>query len=206
MAQQTLTVIGADDPLGEAVVREALVRGLRVRATAPLPRRVPRLSPELEVLRAESGSQEDLEPAVRGADGVVLALTPQLVHDATMLATDAAIAVVRAMRAVGAQRLVGVSSTELSDSSRLWGPLRRRLHHGGLQDLRRLERLLAGSGLDWTVLRAGRTTDLLGTREQVVGSALEQGDRTLPREDLARALVDQALAEGREPRILTVTA
>lgn len=206
MAQQTLTVIGADDPLGEAVVREALVRGLRVRATAPLPRRVTRLSPELEVLRAESGSQEDLEPAVRGADGVVLALTPQLVHDATMLATDAAIAAVRAMRAVGAQRLVGVSSTELSDSSRLWGPLRRRLHHGGLQDLRRLERLLAGSGLDWTVLRAGRTTDLLGTREQVVGSALEQGDRTLPREDLARALVDQALAEGREPRILTVTA
>ncbi|MCT1384775.1 NAD(P)H-binding protein [Brachybacterium sp. p3-SID1565] len=206
MAQQTLAVIGADDPLGEAVVREALVRGLRVLATAPLPRRVPRLSPELEVLRAESGSQEDLEPAVRGADGVVLALTPQLVHDATMLATDAAIAAVRAMRAVGAQRLVGVSSTQLSDSSRLWGPLRRRLHHGGLQDLRRLERLLAGSGLDWTVLRAGRTTDLLGTREQVVGSSLEHGDRTLPREDLARALVDQALAEGREPRILTVTA
>lgn len=206
MAQQTLTVIGADDPLGEAVVREALVRGLHVRATAPLPRRVPRLSPELEVLRAECGSQEDLEPAVQGADAVILALTPQLGIDPTMLATDAAIAAVRAMRTAGVHRLVGVSSTELSDASRLRGPLLRRLHHGGLQDLRRLERLLSGSGLDWTVLRSGRTTDLLGTREQTVGSAHEEASRALPREDLARALVDQALAPGSEPRILTVSA
>ncbi|MCT2177604.1 NAD(P)H-binding protein [Brachybacterium muris] len=205
MAFKTLTVIGADDLLGEAVVREALVRGLRVRGTAPLPQRVPRLSPEFEVLRAEAGSQDDLEPAVKGADAVVLALTPQLVADPTMQATDAAIAAVRAMRAAGVERLVAVSSIELADPARVLGPLRRRLHHGGLQDLRRLERLLAGSGLDWTVLRAGRPTDLLGTREQSVGTRHDEGSRALPREDLARALVDQALTGGSEPRVLTVT-
>lgn len=206
MAERTITVIGADDLLGEAVVREALVRGLRVRATAPLPDRVPRLSPALEVVRAESGSQDDLAPAVAGSDAVVLGLTPQLIVDPTMLATDAVIATVRAMRDAGVQRLVAVSSTELEDPSPVRGPFLRRLHHGGLEDLRRLERLMLGSGVDWTVLRAGRPTDLLGTRQQSVLTGPADTGRSLPREDLARALVDQALVPGSEPRVLNVVA
>lgn len=88
----------------------------------------------------------------------------------------------------------------------LLAPVHDRLHHGGLQDLRRLERLLASSGLDWTVLRAGQLVDLLGTREQRVVPVETGASRTLAREDLARALVDQALRPGEEPRVLAVTA
>lgn len=206
-------MIGADDPLGEAVVREALVRGCSVRATAPLPDRVPRLSPALQVLRAQSEVQEELVPAVRGADAVVLALSPQLGAEASMLATESAIATVRALREAGVRRLVAVSSTEVAGPTaapvalrRVLGPVHHRLHHGGLQDLRRLEHLLAGSGLDWTVLRSGRLTDLLGTGEHALVPAHEDGSRTIAREDLARALVDQALSPGQDPRVLAVRA
>lgn len=204
MAQRSITVIGADDELGEAVVREALVRGLHVTATAAAPERVPTFSPALQVQRARSDSQEELEPAVRGCDAVVLGLSPRLDRDPSMRATDTAIAAVRAMRAAGVSRLVAVSSTELTDSSRLRGPLRRGLHRGGLQDLVRLERLLEGSGVDWTVLRSGRLTDLLGTRTPQVQQVQDVAVSPVPRDDLARALVDQALVAGSDPRVLAV--
>lgn len=211
MTTSGITVIGADDPLGEAVIREALVRGLEVVATAPLPDRVPRLSPALRLVRAEPHAQEDLAPAIAGTGTVVLALSPRPDGEPTMRRTDATLATVRAMREVGAHRLVAASSIELGGAAAtglrgLTAPVRRRRHHGGLQDLRRLEQLLTGSGTDWTVLRAGTLTDLLGTRrQQVVG--LEHGAAgRIAREDLAHALVDQAQRQGTAERVLAVTA
>src|SRR5690625_1220189 len=213
MTSSSITVIGADDPLGEAVVREALVRGLLVQATAVHPEQLPRLSPTLRVVRAQPAVQHELVPAISGTDAVVLGLSPLLGAEPTMRVTDAAIATVRAMREAGVRRLTAASSLDLAGPSAapsalrsLLAPVHQRLHHGGMQDLRRLERLLAGSGLDWTVLRAGQLVDLLGTREQRI-VPLEDGARgTLAREDLARALVDQALRPGQEPRVQAVTA
>jgi putative NADH-flavin reductase len=212
----TVTVIGADDPLGEAVMREALVRGLAVQATAARAEQIPRLSPRLQLHTADPQDQSSLLPAVDGADAVVLGLTPQTTGAPSMRLTDTVIALVRAMREVGAQRLVAASSLELGGrapetgatalarslarSARRVGP------RGGLQDLQRLEQLCAGSGLDWTVLRAGSLTDLLGTKRARSVALAEGGDAQLAREDLACALLDQALRPGRRPRLAAVTA
>lgn len=213
MESSSITVIGADDPLGEAVVREALIRGLSVRATAPSPERLPTLSRELTVVRARPGAQHELTPAIAGAAAVVLGLSPQLGAEPTMRITDAAIATARAMREAGVRRLTAASSIDLAGPSAapaalrsLLSPVHDRLHHGGIQDLRRLEQLLAGSGLDWTVLRAGTLVELLGTKQQRVVTVEDGVSRTLAREDLARALLDQALQPGAEPRLLAVTA
>lgn len=213
MTRRSITVIGADDPLGEAVVREALVRGLSVRATTPRPHQFPTLSRELAVVRARPEAQHELTPAITGADAVVLGLSPQLGAEPTMRITDAAIATARAMREAGVRRLTAASSIDLAGPSAaptalrsLLTPLHDRLHHGGLQDLRRLEQLLAGSGLDWTVLRVGALVELLGTREQRTAPVAEGASRSVAREDLAHALLDQALHPGTEPRLLAVTA
>src|SRR5690625_3241849 len=155
MTSSSITVIGADDPLGEAVVGEALVRGLLVQATAVHPEQLPRLSPTLRVVRARPAVQHELVPAISGTDAVVLGLSPRLGSEPTMRVTDAAIATARAMRAAGVPRLMAASSLDLAGPSAapnalrsLLAPVHDRLHHGGLQDLRRLERLLASSGLD----------------------------------------------------------
>ena len=213
MTSSSITVIGADDPLGEAVVREALVRGMPVHATAVRPEQLPTLSRELNVVRARPAVQHELVPAISGTDAVVLGLSPLLGAEPTMRVTDAAIATVRAMREAGVRRLTAASSLDLAGPSAvpsalrsLLAPVHQRLHHGGMQDLRRLERLLAGSGLDWTVLRAGQLVDLLGTREQRIVPLEDGASGTLAREDLARALVDQALRPGQEPRVQAVTA
>lgn len=213
MTSSSITVIGADDPLGEAVMREALVRGLSVHATARRPEQLPTLSRALRVVEARPSAQHELGPAISGSGAVVLGLSPQLDAEPTMRVTDAAIATARAMREAGVQRLAAASSLDLAGPSTvpsalrsLLGPVHDRLHHGGLQDLRRLERLLAGSGLDWTVLRTGTLVDLLGTKQQRVVPLARGASRTLARDDLARALVDQALRPGGEPRVAAVTA
>lgn len=237
MTQSRITVVGADDPLGEAVVREALVRGLQVTATAQQPDRLPRLSPDLQLVAARPDAQAEIAAAVRGSDAAVLALSPLPGAEPTMRLTDATIATVRALRAESVPRLVAASSTELSTASRAGtsisvadadaepagaflriahrstgqlraalAPIRRRRHHGGLQDLRRLELLLAGSGLDWTVLRVGALTDLLGTKRLQVVPAADGGSPSIAREDLAHALLDQAVRPGQEPRLCAIRA
>lgn len=130
-----------------------------------------------------------------------------------MRLTEAAIAMARAMREAGIRRVTAASSIDLAGPSAapaalrsLLAPLHDRLHHGGLQDLRRLEQLMAGSGLDWTVLRAGALVELLGTREQRTGPVAEGASRSVAREDLAHALLDQTLHPGTEPRLLAVSA
>jgi nucleoside-diphosphate-sugar epimerase len=212
----TLTVIGADDPLGEAVMREALVRGLAVRATAAHAELIPRLSPRLQVRSADPRNQQSLLRAVDGADAVVLGLTPQTAGAPTMRMTDTVIALVRAMREARTTRLVVPSSLDLGGHAAEGGAAgrarslarsaRRIGPRGGLRDLERLERLCEGSGMDWTVLRAGSLTDLLGTRRAHCVPLTVGGDAQLAREDLACALLDQALQPGHRPRVAAVTA
>lgn len=212
MTPSRVTVIGADSPLGEAVLREVLVRGLEVTASATRPERVARISPSLRVLRADHLVQDELRTTVEGADAVVLGLTPALGAEPTMERTNTTIALVRAMRQAGVRRLVAASHIDV-DGPRsgaaalrgLLGPVRERRWNGGLADLRRMEMLLDRSGLSTAVLRAGRLVDLLGTGVYRLVAPEEATGGRLPREDLARALVDQALASDAVTGVRAVT-
>ncbi|MFC0676038.1 NAD(P)H-binding protein [Brachybacterium hainanense] len=195
-----LVVIGADDQLGEAVMREAVVRGLAVTATAADPAAVARFTRDLEVRGAAPSSEDELAAAVAGADAVVLGHGTELGSEPTMSRTDTTIALVRALRAVGVGRLVAASHVDLDGPARApralrgaLAPLRRLAGGGSIADLRRMELLLETSGLRTTVLRAGRIIDLLGSKAYRLVPPEEAGAAPLPREDLARALVDQAL-------------
>lgn len=206
MTPAHLTVIGADEELGEAVVREALVRGLTVTATAADPSRIARITADLRILAADPRSAEDLHRAITrhraidGSDAVVLGIGPDTGNEPTMSRTEATIAAVRAMRRADVDRLVAASHADLGGPSmvppRLRGPLvplHRRLERGSLADMRRMEVLLESSGLRTTVLRSGRLVDLLGSKAYRLATPQEALASPLPREDLARAMVDQSL-------------
>ncbi|MFE5777404.1 NAD(P)-dependent oxidoreductase [Brachybacterium sp. NPDC056505] len=223
-----IAVFGADGLLGEAVARDALLRSLEVVSAAEDPSRPARISPAQMLVRIDPGDPVGLLDALEGADAVVLALDPDTAAagrsaDAGPGADDVdlVMSVIRGMRRRHVPRLVASSSLALHgdpasprvDRSlrRVLGELGRELRGAADQtararDLRRCEMLVAGSGLDWTLLRAGRLTDLLGTRSprlvRADGAAADPQDprtRAIPREDLARALVDQALVAG-DPR------
>jgi uncharacterized protein YbjT (DUF2867 family) len=215
-ASPRIVVIGADGLLGEAVARDALLRSLEVVSAAEDPSRLARLSPGQLLVEIDPGDPVGLLDALSGASAVILALEPEPTseprrHDLADLVT----AVVRGMRRTGATRLVASSTLALrgdaADPRTDLGIRRglraaaRELRGAGelsahVRDLRRCEMLLDGSGMDWTVLRAERLTDLLGTRAPrlLAPEAAAEGPRAraVPREDLARALVDQALTTG----------
>lgn len=211
-----IAVPHADTLLGEAVTRDVLLRGLDVLSIAEDAGRVARISPTQRILAADVRG-EDLSGAFEDVDTVVLPLAPD--GDRVAVPTDAELVtgVVRSMRRAGIRRVVASSSLDLTGAAADpvlgsgLGSLGRssgRTRH--LLDLRHCEMLLAGSGADWTVLRAGRLTELLGTRSPTLLRAdAGQADpraRRIPREDLARALVDAALAPGSAPRVRAVAS
>jgi uncharacterized protein YbjT (DUF2867 family) len=229
-ARPRIAVFGADGLLGEAVARDALLRSLEVVSAAEDPSRLAHISPAQMLVRIDPGDPVGLLEALEGADAVILALDPDSPvaggsaagsAGAGAGAVDLVTSVIRGMRRRHVPRLVASSSLALHgdpaaprvDRSlrRVLGEIGRELRGAPDQgaharELRRCEMLVAGSGLDWTLLRSGRLTDLLGTRSprlvRADGAAADPQDprtRAIPREDLARALVDQALVAG-DPR------
>ena len=121
-------------------------------------------------------------PAVAGADAVLSAIGP---HGSgpTTVSQDSAAAIIAAMHAAGARRLIIVSGSVVTDVGddpflRLVKPLVRRtqLRHV-CADMRRAEDEVRSSGLDWTIMRPPRLTD-----KAAAGTYRTAIDRNLPRE------------------------
>jgi nucleoside-diphosphate-sugar epimerase len=210
----SLAVVGADRPLGEAVLHEAL--GTPVLALAQDPGRVPRLTPSHRVPGPAPRDEAGYAEVLTDVRSVVLALEA----DGTTELAGEVTEVLRGARRAGVSRVVACSSAHLrgpaSDprppsglaATRAGALTRSRAQTQQLLDLRHCEMLLAGSGLDWTVVRTGPLTDLMGLGSQDVvaaGSApAKEADRPVSREDLAAVLLAQARRAGGEPRVLTL--
>jgi uncharacterized protein YbjT (DUF2867 family) len=120
---------------------------------------------------------EVLEPALAGTDGVLSGLGPHSTADAGIASRGSA-ALVEAMRATGARRIVVVSAAPVGTVPRpgrpdppahdpgdgfvmrhLGAPVARVALRRVFADLARMEDVVTGSGLDWTVVRPPRLTD-----------------------------------------------
>ena len=204
-----ITVFGATGGTGACLLRQALAAGHRVTAVVRDPARLalpgqplasqpaghesaerePRSArtataapPRLEVITADVMDPAAIGPAVAGADAVLSAIGP---HGSgpTAVSQDSAAAIIAAMHAAGARRLIVVSGSVVTDVGddpflRLVKPLvRRTLLRHVCADMRRAEDEVRGSGLDWTIMRPPRLTD-----KAAAGTYRTAIDRNLPRE------------------------
>jgi putative NADH-flavin reductase len=116
----------------------------------------------LTVVRADVTDADAVSAAIAGADAVLSTLGVRYTRAPVTVYSTGTAHIVAGMRAHGVRRLAVVSSGMVA-ARRPSGPLLQRrlldplLRHGPgrtvYQDMIRMERLLAGSGLDWTVLR-----------------------------------------------------
>lgn len=197
-----LVVFGASGATGRHVVDLAARAGWSVRAVA-------RSEPQRELRRgadeAVVGDPTDPDAvgkAVNGADAVAVCLgisrrtrSPfaPLVSPPDLTSRSVA-AIVQAMQRAGVRRIVYVSAFGAGDSgSRIpwWGRAFLRLSQvrHSMADHTRSERLLSGSGLEWTALRPMLLDDApcdLPAREMRPGDSLLA---RLSRESLARTIV-----------------
>ena len=172
-----LTIFAATGGVGRQLLRQAVAAGHDVTAVVRNPAKL--AGEPVRVVTADLAAADPatLESAVRGADAVLSALGPHSNADAGIAGPGTA-AIVAAMQATQVRRIVVVSAAPVATVPSPGRPnppkhdpgdgfFMRHLftHVAGAMfgkvyaDLAQMEDVLAGSGLDWTVVRPPQLTD-----------------------------------------------
>jgi uncharacterized protein YbjT (DUF2867 family) len=195
-----LLVVGATGGLGREVVAAASARG---HVTVALARRVPEapFPADVEITRGDVLDPSSLTAAVSNSDAVICVLgTPSPRRPSTLL-RDGTQNLVDAMAQAGVRRLVCVTLLGIGESAANTSVFYRqavlRFLAPMVPDKQAQERVVRGSGLDWTLVRPPR---FAGGKPRGGVRVIRDGERGrlghVVRADLARFLAECA-TEGR---------
>ncbi|MGW0485252.1 NAD(P)-dependent oxidoreductase [Nonomuraea sp. NPDC003214] len=186
-----LVVFGASGGTGRELVERARAAGHHVTAVVRT-RRDP-----ADTVVAGLFDAAPLVPVLAGHDAVLSALGPRG-RAAAPVCSAAVTAIQEAMTAAGVRRIVAVSAQPVlrgGAGEPMWHrltvrPLLRAIYRDVYRDLERMEGVLAAGDTDWTVLRPPYLTDdpPSGRYRTAVDAGVPGW--SLPRGDLARAMLD----------------
>lgn len=192
-----LTIFGGTGGTGGQLIHAALDAGHTVTAPARDPSRIRAAHQQLRTTRADVLDPPSLDGTVDGADAVLSALGAASGKEPTTVYSTGTANVLDAMRRAGVRRFIGVTAlpvtprAEVSVLERLVVyPILYRFFGAGYADMARMEQLLRGSDVDWTVVRPPRLTNgpATGHYRTSLNRHLPRG-RTLSRADLAAAML-----------------
>jgi uncharacterized protein YbjT (DUF2867 family) len=188
-----LTIFAATGRIGREAVEQAMAAAHDVTAVVRNPAKLPR---EVRIVRADLGTPDPaaLESAVEGADAVLSCLGPRSMAEVG-IASQGTRAIVRAMQAAGARRIVVVSAAPIGTVPspdrpkppkhdpgdgffiRLVSPILKTALRRPYADLALMEDIVRDSGLDWTVIRPPRLTNkpLTATYRTAYGQNVRRG-------------------------------
>ncbi|MDP9796047.1 putative NADH-flavin reductase [Catenuloplanes nepalensis] len=208
-----LTVLGATGGTGVQVLRRAAAAGHDVTAVVRDPSRLPSDLSGLTVVTANAMDPDAIGDAISGRDAVVSAMGPREGRAPTTVCADSAAAIVTAMRRHGVRRLAVVSNSGMHVDNQdgpftryVVKPILKRVLAHAYADMRRMEDLVAATGLDWTIVRPPMLTDgaHTGRYRTELGRNVRGGNR-ISRADLADALL-RCLADPRTVRTTVAVA
>ncbi len=202
-----LTIFAATGGIGRHLLDQALAAGDEVTAVARNPGKLPgqALAVTADLAAPDPAA---LESAVEGADAVLSGLGPRSKADAG-IASRGTRAIVAAMQAAGARRLVVVSAAPVGTvpspghpnppkhdpgdafwMRHVFAHVAKALYREHYADLALMEDLLRDSGLDWTIIRPPKLTDkpLTGIYRTAYGQNLP-GGWSVPRADVAQYML-----------------
>lgn len=203
-----IVIFGANGQTGRLLTGEALVAGHRVVAVTRRPDDFPLSGAGLTVAGVDVHDEDAVAQVVAGADAVLSTLGVSFTREPVDTYSVGAGNIVAAMRAAGVRRLIVVSSTAVYPTRRSRNQLALRVLEPIItrtigktvyDDMRRMEKIVRGSDLDWTVVRPSGLFDLPGPTEYHAGEVDPIGGFTA-RIDLAHyllALADDAATVGR---------
>jgi putative NADH-flavin reductase len=210
-----IALFGANGQTGRLATGLALERGHEVLAVTRRPQEFPLNGPGLTVVGADVRDANAVRPVVAAADAVVSTLGVTFTKEQVDTYSVGTANVVAAMQATRKRRLIVVSSTAAYPTRRSGSPLSLRLVEPIItrtigktvyDDIRRMEDVVRGSGLDWTIVRPSGLFDLPNTTDYVRGDVDPVGAFTA-RVDLADYLVSLAAdaATARQTVIVSTT-
>lgn len=196
-----IVIFGANGATGRLLTRRALDAGHTVVAVTRHPGQFPITGTALTVAEADVRDAAAVRAVIDGADAVLSTLGVTFTMDPVDTYSVGVGNVVAAMRATGVDRLAVVSSTAIADypgrtdtpfALRVVQPVISRIFGKTLYaDMRRMEDIVAGSGLNWTIVRPSGLFDLAGVTEYIAGRRDPVGAFT-SRTDLADYLLKLA--------------
>lgn len=209
-----IVILGANGQTGRLLTRRAVERGLSAVAVTRRPDDFPFAHPALRVVRADVREAASLEAVIVGADAVVSTLGVPMSRRPIDTYSVGATNVIEAMRRAGAARLVVVSSTAVANyPGRTGAPvalrvvepiLKNTLGKSTYANQRRMEAIVSGSGLDWTVVRPSGLFDLPHVTEYVAGHRDPIGAFT-SRADLADYLLQSVATPDGDRGVVTIS-
>jgi putative NADH-flavin reductase len=206
-----LTIFAATGGIGRNLLDQAGAAGHDVTAVVRNPDRLPAGARDRSrVVAADLASSDPatLRAAVAGADAVLSGLGPRSRADAGITSGGTA-AIIAAMTTAGVRRLVVVSAAPVGTVAspgrphpprhdpgdgffmrHLFSHVAKAAFRAHYADLARMEDLLRGSDLDWTISRPPRLTDqpLTGTYRTAFGRNL-RGGWSVSRADVAHQML-----------------
>jgi uncharacterized protein YbjT (DUF2867 family) len=150
----------------------------------------------------ETASDDEVAEAIRSADAVVFAAGAGPGSGPARKETmdyGGAVKLMQAADAAGARRYVMVSSMGASVTTNGDDSFSVYLRAKGRADAE-----LAGSGLDYTIIRPGRLTDKPGTGRVNLGEHVPRGE--VPRDDVAAVLAEVLHSRDTVARVLELTS
>lgn len=196
-----IVIFGANGATGRLLTRRALDAGHTVVAVTRHPEQFPIAGAALTVAEADVRTPAAVIDVVDGADAVLSTLGVTFTMDPVDTYSVGVSNIVTAMRATGVDRLAVVSSTAIAEypgrtdtpfALRVVQPLISRVFGRTLYaDMRRMEDIVAGSGLDWTIVRPSGLFDRPEVTDYIAGQCDPVGAFT-SRTDLADYLLKLA--------------
>jgi putative NADH-flavin reductase len=157
-------IVGATGGTGRQLVAQALKRGYAVTALVRNPLSLQVEHPQLRVIQGDVLDYASVEAAMRGQDAVLSALGHKRFFYPTRILSEGTRNILRAMETHGVARLVCETSLGIGDSAGRMGvyftlfviPVILPLY---FWDKTRQERIIAGSHVEWVIVRPGMLTN-----------------------------------------------
>jgi nucleoside-diphosphate-sugar epimerase len=209
-----VVIFGANGPTGRLVTLHTLAAGHTAVAVTRRPTDFPLADDRLTVAEADVHEADALVEVIAGADVVLSTLGVPFTREHVDTYSVGTRNIVAAMSAVGAGRLVVVSSAAVAHyPGRTGAPFAMRLIEPVItrtigktvyDDMRRMETIVRESSLDWTIVRPSGLFDLPFVTEYIAGEVDPVGTFT-SRADLADYLVRLADATGHHGTVVIST-
>jgi putative NADH-flavin reductase len=206
-----LTIFAATGGIGRHILDQAVAAGHDVTAVARNPKNLAGRAGQVRVLTADLTAPDPglLASAVHGADAVLSGLGPRNPRSDAGITSRGTRAIVAAMQATGARRIVVVSAAPIGTvpspgrpnppkhdpgdgffMRHLGARLAGALFGAHYADLALMEDILRESGLDWTVSRPPKLTDkpLTGNYRTAYGQNI-RGGFSVSRADVAHHML-----------------
>jgi putative NADH-flavin reductase len=184
-----LLILGATGQTGAELVRQGIARGFDVTALVRSPQKIMIAADRLEVVAGSPLDKEVLTRVLAGKDAVLSALGHTDLKE-SYLVTEAAAALLEAMHASAASRLVIVSSTLVAPGGSFLTRIPRYLTRHALNDSARMEKVIEPSEVAWTILRLVRLTNKPETPYRLFADEPPSVSASISRKTVAACMLD----------------